>query len=354
MASAEDSSPYDLLGIPFEATDTEIKTAYRQRSRRVHPDRNPNDKDAARKFHELNQAYELLLDPLRRLALDAKLRAVEARKQRFAKYDSKRKHLLEELEERERTFKKARAEQAAVQRAQAQETEKIKDEGRRLREERERELRLKEEEAEREAAAARATLEPPPLGQLDTTVKLRYPITAHPGLTTAEALGTFLARYGPTDISSIVISMKPPKKAPHKPPKFATALVPFQRIGDAHAAVCASGRADYGMGDVDVSWAGSAEPEIVLWLKKMGKLGAGSQPVTPANEPAPARPSSGLPQQSPSASVSSGPFSSFPSTFSYSLSGGTYGLNYEAMTMMRLRQAERERLEREILEQEAS
>ncbi|THH07121.1 hypothetical protein EW146_g9415 [Bondarzewia mesenterica] len=73
----EETNPYELLGITMAATDGEIKTAYRQRSLKVHPDRNRGNPDAARQFHNLNQAYELLLDPLRRLALDAKLRVKE-------------------------------------------------------------------------------------------------------------------------------------------------------------------------------------------------------------------------------------------------------------------------------------
>ena len=88
---------------------------------------------SARKFHELNQAYELLLDPLRRLALDAKVRLKEARKARFASYDTKRKGLVEELEARERAFKKARVEKQAEERARWMENERIMEEGRRLR-----------------------------------------------------------------------------------------------------------------------------------------------------------------------------------------------------------------------------
>lgn len=97
----------------------------------------------ARKFHELNQAYELLLDPLRRLALDAKQRVKLARKERFKSYDNKRKNLVEELEERERAFKKARMEKQKEEVETWRDTEKIKEEGKRLREQKEKELREK-------------------------------------------------------------------------------------------------------------------------------------------------------------------------------------------------------------------
>jgi DnaJ family protein C protein 17 len=282
----------------------------------------------ARKFHELNQAYELLLDPLRRLALDAKLRKKKAREERFSAYDDKRKRLVEELEERERAFKKRRTAQAAADR----DADRVKEEGRRLVEERARAVRLQEEEAERAATAAQADLEPPTIGalpavarllgnahsvncvgELDTTVMLKYPLAAHADLTTPAALGTFLAPFGSADVPSIVISMRPPKKAPHKPPKFVTAAVPFTRIGDAHAAVCAAGRADHGLGDVQVSWAGGAEPEIIAWLKKMGKLGSAGKQAPAHNAEAP----STLPRstQPRPASEGGGPFSTFPSSF---------------------------------------
>jgi curved DNA-binding protein CbpA len=39
MSTEEENNPYDLLGIQFEATEQEIRTAYRQRSLKVHPDR---------------------------------------------------------------------------------------------------------------------------------------------------------------------------------------------------------------------------------------------------------------------------------------------------------------------------
>ncbi|KAI0052196.1 DnaJ-domain-containing protein [Auriscalpium vulgare] len=361
-AAEAELNSYELLDVGIEATEGEIRTAYRQRSRKVHPDRNRSDPEAGRKFHELNQAYELLLDPLRRLALDAKIRVVQARKQRYEKYDNKRKHMLEELEQREADFKKARMDKAAADRTAAHEAEKIKDEGRRMREEREKELRRRDEEAEQAAAAAREENEPPPIGQLDTTVRFKYPLASHSDLTTPDALSSYLSSFGPTDTSSIVLSMKPPKKAPQKPPKYATALVPFARIGDAHAAVCASGRAERGLGDFEVSWAGGSEPEILGWLRKIGKFGGGE---TKADDEGKAKGDHGelkadagiLPQHSESKS-SETLFSSFPSTFP-DLSTPppapiATGLDYETLTLMRMRQAERERLERELREQEAA
>ncbi|KAF8216275.1 hypothetical protein K438DRAFT_1914284 [Mycena galopus ATCC 62051] len=349
QAAPDDVNPYELLGLTLEATDQDIRTAYRQTSRKVHPDRNRNDPDAARKFHVLTQSYELLLDPLRRLALDAKLRVKAARDERFKSYDNKRKNMVTELEERERAFKKAKMDQQRDEASRWQETEKIKDEGRRLREERENELRRREQEARQ--PPAEDDMEAPSLDPLDTTIRLKYKLSAHPQLTTSAALAALLAPFGATDTESIVISSKAPKKSPDKPPKHATALVPFKQIGDAFAAVCASGRADKGMDGIEAGWVGGKEPEILVWLKKMGKLSA--QPLPPPASTATSG-TAQLPQTSPAASSSL--FSSFPASFptlTTEPKAAAPGMDYEALTLMRLRQAERERLEREILEQEA-
>ncbi|KAJ7589191.1 DnaJ domain-containing protein [Mycena floridula] len=325
--------PYELLQLTAEASDADIRKAYRQRSLKVHPDRNPNNPDAARKFHELNQAYELLLDPLRRMALDATLRLKRARAERFQNYDNKRKNLVEELEQREQAFKKARMDKQKDEVAKWQETEEIKDEGRRMREERAQKL------AEREKAqqASEAVDDVPIL------VRVKYTLAEHPELTTSEALASLFAAFGEAD--NIVVLLKPPKKAPTKPPKYGTALIPFKKIGDAFAAVCASARTEQNLGGIEVSWVGSSEPPILGWLRKMGQLGT---PAAPSS-------SSTIPTNSKSTGTA---FSSFPETLPTLPKEPTEaqttqaGIDYESLTLMRLRQAERERLEREIREQE--
>ncbi len=51
---------YNILNISMEATNDEIKKAFRSLAKKYHPDRNKDDKDALRKFQEVNEAYEVL------------------------------------------------------------------------------------------------------------------------------------------------------------------------------------------------------------------------------------------------------------------------------------------------------
>lgn len=61
---------YELLGVPRNASEADIKKAYRRQAMKFHPDRNPDDASAEEKFKEAKEAYDVLSDARKRAAYD--------------------------------------------------------------------------------------------------------------------------------------------------------------------------------------------------------------------------------------------------------------------------------------------
>ena len=63
MTREQPTDPYTFLGIPRDATDKQIKAAYRKLAKKHHPDANPGDPGAEARFREITEAYEILINP---------------------------------------------------------------------------------------------------------------------------------------------------------------------------------------------------------------------------------------------------------------------------------------------------
>ena len=61
---------YEVLEVSRDASDDDIKRAYRKQALKYHPDRNPGDKDAEERFKECSAAYQILSDPEKRAQYD--------------------------------------------------------------------------------------------------------------------------------------------------------------------------------------------------------------------------------------------------------------------------------------------
>ena len=65
-----DRDAYEILGVPKDVNEADLKKAYRKLARKYHPDVNPDDKEAEKKFKEISAAYDILSNPEKRAEYD--------------------------------------------------------------------------------------------------------------------------------------------------------------------------------------------------------------------------------------------------------------------------------------------
>ena len=92
---------YGILGVKKEASDKELKKAYRTRARDLHPDKNPSP-DAAKLFHQLQEAYDFMMDPAKRAKFNMHMENNAKQEVRRQQMDSVLRKKREDLEKREK------------------------------------------------------------------------------------------------------------------------------------------------------------------------------------------------------------------------------------------------------------
>ncbi|CAG0879851.1 unnamed protein product [Darwinula stevensoni] len=187
---------YELLQVAIDATEKEIKTAYRKKALKVHPDKNPNDEKAALLFHELSEALEILLDSSARTAYDKLLKAREAAAVRHRQLDAKQKKLKEDLEAREKAAESHRT-------AYKSEEERFQAEIERLRKEGSQVLKAEQESLRRHLYDEDSSSSQ---GTEDVGARLKVIWKGSQGKYDQETLKRIFNKYG--DVSVVVISKK--------------------------------------------------------------------------------------------------------------------------------------------------
>ncbi|XP_060537295.1 dnaJ homolog subfamily C member 17 [Cylas formicarius] len=197
--NVEEMDLYEILDISPGAENVDIKKAYRKKALQCHPDKNPNDPGAAKKFHQLSKILEILTDQGARAAYDKVLKGRKEAAVRHKELDGKRRKLKEDLEARERQAQKKVFDAKTAD-------QKLKEEIERLRKEGSREV---EEEILNVLNTINEECNAKKCDGSNHRVKIKWSALksdTNNGGYTQEMLHRFLSKYG--DIQGLVVSSK--------------------------------------------------------------------------------------------------------------------------------------------------
>lgn len=395
---------YALLGITFETSATDIRRAYRKTALKYHPDKVGNDPSAVEKFHLLQIGYDVLSDPAVKALYD-NARAARLQKQRQNElFAGKRRKMKEDLEARERGVKRGReweegqGEEGPEERLE-REVRRLAEDGKRRRREREEMLRreLREEEAEdrrkvaggedgeevdSQARFKRGTATPQTgVAEIDRTVKVRWPREGAGEDIEKDRLTSIFSKFGPIE-SAFLLKDKKQKTADKREKKMmmATGVIVYSSVIGAYAAVEDTKKQ---LGDEwrifdSVFWAGNKEPDFLPQTSPSQVDSSSTPPSTPLSTrkssntasahpliPTPTATGNGTSTPLASSSTTNANGSGLrkvPSFASFSSANlntpsknspfgkglGPNSPSLEEITMIRLRNAEKRRLEEEI------
>ncbi|KAK0947088.1 hypothetical protein LTR29_001371 [Friedmanniomyces endolithicus] len=345
---------YALLSLQPTASESEIRRAYRKTALKYHPDKvGANNVAAREKFELLQVVNDVLSDAALRELYDNARRAEEAKREREAAFDGRRKWMREDLEKREGAAGGKRKREEEVEQGFEREVRRLAEDGRRRRMEREEMVRR---EAENEVVGERSKFTTPVKDggggdvregegptDLDRSITLRFPASAASQLD-RDALIRLWERFGP--IQDCVLREKKLKKdgEKHRSP-YLTAILVYKSIVGAHAAVCDIPKLQQTDAETwsifeAVGWAAGKEPECLPnpappapQARDVG-TGVGDRKTTAST-----------PQQ---ASGKAPSFASLKTTPAMGPTNGTSTPSPDDIMMIRLKNADKRRLEEKM------
>ena len=250
-----DQDFYALLGegIHPSSAENDIRRAYRRTALKHHPDKNKDDPEAVNKFHALQIAFDVLSDPAAKAAYDNARIAREAKKRQKALFEGKRRSMMEDLERRESgVFKRKRDEVDAEEKLEM-ELRRLQEDGRRRRMEREEALRKEAradmegdvevppeksngnaQESEESSSASRGGISVP---EIQRTVKVRWVRDGMGESLDKERLSELFSRFGTLE-SALVLKDRKIRLGESKKKKLVgVGILVFSSIVGAHAAI---------------------------------------------------------------------------------------------------------------------
>ncbi|OBZ84229.1 DnaJ subfamily C member 17 [Choanephora cucurbitarum] len=305
---------YELLGLEITASADDIKKAYRKRALKVHPDKNPSP-DAAVLFHNLTQAQDLLLNPTKRSEYDQRHRARQERTKKKKEMDSKRREAQDELERREREAKRVKTDQNQAKAQYEAELARLREEGAKRRQE---DWVTEPKETETEL---------PPETERDCALKFKW--SSKHRLTENE-LHELLSTVA--NVDTVAFSQK----------KKRSALAIFKTVVDAYTVITKKD-SHPSLSKFDlIDWAAKKPPPLVEKMMREEEIRKQARAALFAVDNRSSRPRSDKPL------FSSGTDTSFKAFHLPALKNTTTSKlsdnDYESLTLMKMRQAEKNRL----------
>lgn len=361
---------YDLLGITFEnSSESDIRRAYRRTALKYHPDKNADKPDIVEKFHLLQIANDVLSSPEYKAIYDNARRVKQEKEERHQAFEGRRRQMKEDLENRENASLKRKHQEEEEGDKLQREIQRLAADGKRRRLERQEQLnreRLEEEERlDREKNGYISPQQSAPktgtgVSDIDRSVKVVWSKDGLGAEIDKDRLKVMFTTFG--KLQDVAVLKEKKKRIGESKSKslVASALIVYESVVGAHAAISDYKKrsdSDPGFKAFDsVYWASNKEPDFL-------QRPSTPVPSTPGSDkPSTQRPLRDIPgldspitplKQSEGGLRKVPSFASFSSAKNSPAATSASSPSLEELTMIRLKNAEKRRLEEQIRKEEA-